>query len=319
MKKDNGAGLLRTSQRLWNPRFSVFRSFAGQASIYVAWVLFSASSLLSQNKVQFGLTPAMVVREFKPGEPFSVELEVSNGNSTPVLMRGLAMDFWYDDQNRNKFGPPGTFPQSASNWLEFVPTQIVVRENGSAKVHLIVTPPVGATGSFYAVAFLESKPELTEPAHGEKKALYTNIRLGTLMLFAAEKSQKYQVAVTDIKITPPGPDTSFNLDLQLANMSNTHIFPRSSLLVMDKDNHVVGKAQGEIRRFLPGEQKSISIPWSGNLKPGAYQAVVTLIYGNDQTVSKQVPFEVREPETTTALGPGPSVVQESKAPTRAPQ
>jgi hypothetical protein len=242
----------------------------------------------------------MVVQEFKPGEPFALELEVTNGNAAAVSMRGVAMDFWYDENNKNAFGPPGTMPQSASNWLEFVPPQISVPGNGSAKVRVIVTPPVAATGSFYTVAFLESKPELTEPAREGRKALYTNIRLGTLLLFAAEKSQKYNVEVNDIKITPPSSETSFNLEMQVSNLSNTHIFPKPALLIVDKSGRVAAKAQGEIKRFMPGEHKGISVPWSGNLKPGEYEALLTLVYAEDKTISKRTPFTVASADANAA-------------------
>lgn len=238
----------------------------------------------------------MVVQDFKPGEPFSLELELTNGNNAPVLMHGVAMDFWYDEKNHNVFGPPGTLPQSASNWIEFVPSQVAIPGRTSMKVRVIVTPPLTAAGSFYTVAFLESKPELTEAAHDGKKALYTNIRLGTLMLFAAEKTQKYSVDLSDLKVTPPGSDSAFNLELKFSNDSNTHVFPRPALLILDKDGHVVGKAQGEIKRFLPGEHKDLSIPWSGRLKPGAYEAVLTMVYGDDKTISRRIPFEVPQPD-----------------------
>jgi hypothetical protein len=259
---------------------------------YIFWAV--SLPLAAQSKIQFGLTPAMVVQEFKPGEPFAVELEVTNGNAAPVPMRGLAMDFWYDDKNKNVFGPPGTYSQSASNWLEFVPPQIVVPANGSAKIRLVVTPPLKAEGSFYSVAFLESRPELTEPARDGRKALYTNIRLGTLLLFAAEKTQKYLVELSDVKITPPSAETAFSLDLQLSNLSNTHIFPRPALLILDKESRVVAKAQGEIKRFMPGEHKGLSIPWSGRLKSGDYEAILTLVYADDRTVTKRVPFGVSD-------------------------
>jgi len=273
--------------------------------------------LAAQNKVQFGLTPAMVVQEFKPGEPFAIDLQVTNGNAAPVPMRGLAMDFWYDDKNKNVFGPPGTFAQSASNWLEFVPPQVTVPANGSATVRLIITPPLKAEGSFYTVAFLESRPELTEPAHEGRKALYTNIRLGTLVLLAAEKTQKYSVDLTEIKVTPPGTETTFNLEAQLSNQSNTHIFPRPALVILDKDHHVVAKAQGEIKRFMPGEHKALSIPWSGRLSSGDYEAVLTLVYGQDKTLTKSVPFVV---SNTDAMSQAPTAPKQEKAePVAVPQ
>jgi hypothetical protein len=252
----------------------------------------------------------MVVQEFKPGEPFVIELQVTNGNSAPVPMRGLAMDFWYDEQNKNVFGPPGSFAQSASNWVEFVPPQVIVPANGSAKIRLIITPPLKAEGSFYSVAFLESRPELTEPAREGRKALYTNIRLGTLLLLAAEKTETYSVTLSDVKVTPPSADATFNLEVQLSNQSNTHVFPRPALVILDKDHHVVAKAKGEIKRFMPGEHKSLSIPWSGRLPAGDYEAILTLVYGQDKTITKSVPFSV---SNTDAIAQSPNMKNEEKA------
>lgn len=234
----------------------------------------------------------MVVQEFKPGEPFAIDLQVTNGNGTPLPMRGVALDFWYDDDNKNVFSPPGTYAQSASNWLEFVPAAIVVPPNGSAKVRVIVTPPAKAEGSFYSVAFLESRPELSEPARNGNKALYTNIRLGTLLLFAAEKTEKYDLEISDVKVTPPSSETPFDLEFHVTNSSNTHIFPKPNLLILDKERHVVAKAQGEIQRFLPGQHKDLSVPWSGRLEPGDYDAILSLVYGEDKTLTRPIPFSV---------------------------
>jgi hypothetical protein len=143
------------------------RFVTGLASIGV--VLICIPQLRAQDpplQVKYGLTPAMVVKTFQPGQPFEVELVVSNGSTTPVLMRGLSMDFWYNEKNEKIFSPPGTLPHSASNWVEFVPRTFTAPAQGSAKVKMIVTPPANATGSYYSVAFVESKARNHAGRHG---------------------------------------------------------------------------------------------------------------------------------------------------------
>ncbi len=251
-------------------------------------------------EMKYGLTPAMVVRTFKPGQALEVELDVSNGSASPILMRGIAMDFWYNDKNEKVFAAPGSMPHSASNWIEFVPRLFMVPAEGSAKVKMIVTPPADASGSYYSVAFLESKPELTRPATSEKKALFTNIRLGALIMLAAENSENYKVEISDAKFSPPGPNRDLTLDFLLDNQSNTHVFPRSELALLNADHDLVAKGEGEIKRFLPQQKDRMSVSWNGTLPPGRYTAILTVVYGNDKIHTQEFPFTVSAAEEEMA-------------------
>ena len=242
--------------------------------------------------IKYGLTPAMVVKTFKPGQAFEVELTVANGSSLPVQMRGLAMDFWYSEQKEKIFAPPGSQPHSASNWIEFVPRYFTVRAQGSASVKMVVTPPADAFGSYYSVAFLESKPELTEGATAEKKALFTNIRLGALVMLASEKSEDYKIQLSDIQFTAPGPNRGLKLDFLLDNQSNTHVFPRTQLALLNSERNLVAKAEGEIKRFLPQQKERLLVTWGGTLPPGKYTAILTVVYGKNKIYTQEFPFEV---------------------------
>jgi hypothetical protein len=272
------------------------RLATGLASIGL--VLICVPRLPAQNplQVKYGLTPAMVVKTFQPGQPFEVELVVSNGSAAPVLMRGLAMDFWYNEKNEKIFSPPGTLPHSASNWIEFVPRTFTVPGQGSAKVKMIVTPPANVTGSYYSVAFVESKPEITRAATAESKATFTNVRLGTLILLSAEKSESYQIEVADARFSPPGPERDLYLDFLLDNQSNTHVFPRPQIAILNSQHELVAKADGEIKRFLPGQRDRLGVTWSGDLAADSYTAVLTIVYGGDKIYTQEFPFKVVSPE-----------------------
>jgi len=262
-------------------------------------VLVSVPLLRAQDpslQVKYGLTPAMVVKTFQPGQPFEVELVVSNGSAAPVLMRGVAMDFWYNEKNEKIFSPPDTQPHSASNWIEFVPRTFTVPGQSSAKVKMIVTPPANAMGSYYSVAFVESKPEITRAATAESKAMFTNVRLGTLILLSADKSESYKIEVSDTRFSPPGPDRDLYLDFLLDNQSNTHVFPRPQIAILNSQRELVAKADGEIKRFLPGQRDRVSLTWSGDLAADSYTAVLTMIYGGDKIYTQEFPFKVASPE-----------------------
>src|SRR5215475_6657093 len=132
------------------------------------YLLFAALACLMaagrQSHAQtLGLAPAQVVETFKPGVPFQFDLSTVNSGDTPVDMHVEITDFWYDEKNEKVFSSPGTSPRSAANWIQFVPDHFEVAAHGSQKMKAIITPPADARGGYYAVLFVQSKPQLSFP------------------------------------------------------------------------------------------------------------------------------------------------------------
>src|SRR5579871_745301 len=205
------------------------------------------ASALPAGAQSLGLTPAEIQYRFKPGQPFQFEIAMSNSGSMPALMRANVTDLWYNAKNEKLFNPAGSSPRSAANWMEVVPPQIVVPAGGTGKVKVVVTPPKDASGGYYGVVFLESRPELAQAATAESKAVFANIRLGSLILLSAENTEKYGVDISDPQLTPPDATHSLKLDFDLANNSNTHIFPETKIAILNSNHQLAGKADGAIQ------------------------------------------------------------------------
>jgi hypothetical protein len=239
-----------------------------------------------------GLVPAEVDYAFKPGQPFEFELSSTNHTQVPVDMRVTVTDLWYNEKNEKVFGPPGSSPHSAANWFEVVPRQIAVPAQGVGKVKVLVTPPLNTSGGYYAVVFLESKPELMSGAAREGKAVYTNLRLGCLVLLSAEHTQTYTAEVSNAKVTPPSGTRALQVDYVLTNKGNTHLFPKPAVAIFKSGKELVGKAEGDTKRFFPGQKDSMTVSWPGSLPPGSYTAVLTILYGEDKVYTQDLPFTV---------------------------
>ncbi len=267
-------------------RFFRLCSVLGAATL---WLGLAALPLEAQS---LALAPAEVQYRFKPGQPFQFDLSVSNDGGTPVLMRVTVTDLWYNEKNEKLFGPPGSSPRSAANWIEFVPRQFTVPAQGTRKVKVTVTPPLQVSGGYYAVIFAESKPELGQVATAERKAVYTNIRLGSLILLRGENTEQYAVDVSDAQFTPPEANRTMKLDFQLSNNSNTHIFPEARVAILNSRHELVAKAEGEMKRFLPQQNDRLSVSWAGTLPPGSYIAILTVVYGQDRIYTQEFPFTV---------------------------
>ena len=239
-----------------------------------------------------GLTPAEIRATFRPQQVLQFDLNVSNDSDTPVAMRGSVMDLWFDPAtNLKTFGTPGTLPHSAANWVTFVPPTFSVPAHGTGKVKVMVTPPAEATGGSYAVLFVESKPVLAQ-ATPDGKPIYTNLRLGALMLLSAAGSEDYRVAISNTRLTPPTANRNLELAFEVANLSNVHIFPESHLTIMNASKQVVGRADGEIRRFFPTQKDSLKLTWAGDLPVGEYTAVLTVSYGDNKVYTQTLPLHI---------------------------
>ena len=246
---------------------------------------------LSQGQ-SLGLAPAQIVQKFKPGVPFELDLSTVNNGDTSVEMNVEITDFWYNEKNEKVFSSAGTSPRSAANWIQFVPEHFEVAAHGTQKMRAIVTPPADADGGYYAVLFVESKPQLSFDKTNDGKTVFTNMRLGCLVLLETEKTAQYKIELSNLKLTPPTGNQGLDLTFDLLNSGNTHVFPTARVAILDAQHKLVAKAEGDIKRFLPGQKESMHVTWAGDLPSGEYSAVLTIAYGDDRIETQVLPMTI---------------------------
>lgn len=240
------------------------------------------------------LAPAEVIATFTPGQPVRVEFSVSNSGNQPVAIRSTVTDLWYNEKNEKTFGPAGSSPRSAAPWIQFVPRLVTIAPNSSARLTAFITPPPDAEGGYYAVAFVESKPELAQQGTRDTQPVFANIRLGALLLLTADGTDRPELLLDDVRLSPPSESENLAVTVTATNHGNTHVFPKATLTVLDGERHVVAKAEADPRRFLPGQTETVRLNWSGRLPAGAYEGVLTVLYGKKQLQTKSLPFTVSQ-------------------------
>lgn len=251
----------------------------------ISWPVLSYSQSL-------GLAPAQVVQKFKPGVPFEFDLTTANSGDMPVEMSVEITDFWYNENNEKMFNAPGTSPRSAANWIQFVPEHFDVAAHASQKMKAIVTPPADAKGGYYAVLFVKSKPQLSFDKTKDGKQVFTNMRIGCLVLLSAESTEQFKIAVSDVNLTPPSANKGLDLSFVIENQGNTHVFPTPRLAILNSQHKLVAKADTEMKRYLPGQKDAMHVNWTGTLDPGTYTAVLTIAYGEDRIETKALPLVI---------------------------
>jgi hypothetical protein len=156
----------------------------------------------------------------------------------------------------------------------------------------IVTPPANADGGYYAVLFVESKPQLSFDKTKDGKTVFTNMRLGCLVLLETEKTARYKIELSHLHLIPPSTNQGLDLTFDLLNSGNTHVFPVARLAILDDQQKLVAKAESDAKRFLPGQKDSMRVTWTGDLPSGHYNAVLTVSYADDRIETQVIPMTI---------------------------
>ncbi|HJT18760.1 MAG TPA: hypothetical protein VJ853_15290 [Thermoanaerobaculia bacterium] len=258
----------------------------------LAFIVLLATAPVARGQ-SLGIAPGQIDAAFKPGVAFELELNIANYGSSDVELHTEVRDFWYNaTTNEKTFAVAGSSPRSAANWIQFVPRTFHVAPNAVQKIKAIVTPPGDAKGGYYAALFVESTPLATNKRSKDGRAVFTNLRLGCLVLLRTQDDDAYDVAISNLQISPPTATHELTATFDVDNRSNTHIFALPRLAILDSKRNLVAKARAEEKRYLPAQKATMTVNWSGSLPSGDYIAVVTLIYAGDHVETKEVSFRV---------------------------
>ena len=247
-----------------------------------------------------GLTPAYIDATVKRGMSYKQGFTISNNTNTRLRFKCFPGDYWYNDKNEKLFGRAGTLPRSASMWVQFTPSEIIVEANASATVNVVISVPQNAEGGYYTMPYFEGEPADAADESGRKdgtaRATFA-VRMGGLLMFAVEGASTYQVDITDGKINPPTASKELEILLNIKNSGNAHVRLRGLFAVLDPEGKLVGRGRIEEKRYLPGERNTLQALWGEELPKGKYTAIVTLTHDRAAmeaaTLTYELPFEIK--------------------------
>jgi hypothetical protein len=243
------------------------------------------------------ITPAYVDAQVKRGTAYSKNFTITNNTKARLLFNCSVADYWYDEQNRRVEGRPGTFPRSASTWIQFSPAEVVVEPNSSASVKLLITVPLGAAGGYYAAPVFEAKPLPSEPKGNSVRTSVGISIHGVLMLTTADAAE-YNVEIVGGQLKPPTASSELEMQLDVRNLGSAHARVRGVYALLDAAGKLAGRGKLKDKNLMPGQRIACQSWWAGRLAPGRYVAVVTLSYdragAEPATVVYELPFEVKQ-------------------------
>lgn len=250
-----------------------------------------------------GVSPASVEAKVRRGSTYTQAYTLSNSTGERLRLRCSVIDYWYDQQNKRVTGRPGTLPRSASAWVQFLPSELIVEPHSSATVKVLITVPLAATGGYYTMPVFEALPikaaDAPSPSGESTATASIGIRFRGLVMLATEDASEYNVEIMGGKILAPTASTPLELDLDVRNRGTVHARVHGNFALLDAKGNLSGRGKVENVRFLPGQRNILRVPWAGELSPGHYTAVITLSYERVEmeaaTIVYELPFDVSQP------------------------
>ena len=250
-------------------------------------------------KNSLGLTPAMVDANVKRGKTYVQEFTVVNDTGTRLRFHCFVNDYWYGEKNERVITRPGTQPRSASNWVQFSPSEIIIEPRSSGVVKAIISVPESAAGGYYTIPFFEGEP-VEKPTDTQKDGTAiaaVAVRLGGLLMLATEDKSEYNLSVAGAKVLPPTAASALEMQFDLNNSSTAHARVRGMFVILDAAGKIVGRGRVEEKRYLPGQRDFLNTTWAGELSSGKFTAIVTLTYdragSEPASLISEIPFDIR--------------------------
>lgn len=264
---------------------------------FLGITLLMSFGVVQAQQASVGITPASIDANIKRGASYTQKFTLTNNTDTPLRFRCSISDIWYDEQNNRLNGRAGTLPRSASLWIQFSPSELIVEPNSSGVVKAVITVPQGATGSFYSVPVFEAMPVTKSVTQIKVSTATIGVRFRGLMMLTTTEGSEYNVEIMGGKIQPPTASSELELNLDLRNRGTAHAKVRGAFAILNASGALVGRGNIEEKRFLPSQRNLIKGKWAGELPPGKYICIVTLSYNRTAleptSMVYEIPFEVK--------------------------
>jgi hypothetical protein len=268
-------------------------------------VLFCSTALTQAQQSSVGVSPASVEAKVKRGSTYTQTYALFNNTNERMRFRCSLLDYWYDENNKRLTGRPGTFPRSASLWVQFSPSEVIVEPHGTASVRATISVPLMAAGGYYTMPVFEAMPVKNKPASGNTATASIGVRFRGLVMLATEDANEYIVEIMGGRVLPPTTSTPLEMDIDVRNRGTVHARVHGVFAILDAKGTLAGRGKVEDDKFLPGQREMMKVPWAGELQPGHYTALLTLSYDRvgmePATLVYELPFEVSQQNPVTQV------------------
>lgn len=229
------------------------------------------------------IKPAVIEDRADPGSAYTYTIRVTNISASEKLFYINAQDIvGLTDAGLPIFSNEDELtPYEMSTWISVPERSITLLPEETREISFTITVPADASpGSHFAGLFLDSEPQrqrVTGAAVGMRVGSIISLRISGNIL---EEAQLREFSTRQIVYGNP----SVDFEAKVANLGNVLLRPRGIVEITNMRGTKVAsiKVNDSAAPVFPGSDKTYTVKWeTEGFAFGRYQAVISLVYGED--------------------------------------
>ncbi|MBP9733330.1 MAG: hypothetical protein KBD07_03020 [Candidatus Omnitrophica bacterium] len=231
---------------------------------------------------------ARVRLEMTPGETKAGQIHISNPTDGTVTVKVYTEDWEYlDSGNGDKdFFPAGTLPNTASPWITYNPSLLVIEPFGKQTVdYTIAVPSAVDGGTRYSIMFFETSLGVGQNEEGASVSVAG--RIGSLFYVDIAGTVRHEGKIELLEFTPGKGNRPSVIRPVFKNTGNTSLTVEGEFMLIDAEG--AAKARGKLNPIYSREGSTTSqeTEWPGRLAPGTYDGVFTFDLGDGELLVEE--------------------------------
>src|SRR6185369_14343982 len=227
------------------------------------------------------IDPAVITLSGKFGQSTTQKVMLTNGTTQPLDFVLEAHDIIVKDGKR-VFIPAGRQTDGIAASAVFSQRQVTVPPNQTRGVDVTVTVPP-RTEQRAVVVYFRGTSII------QAKAAKTTASLGALLTFTL--SDQTSLVSRDLVVKPQTSRSNTSFSQELTNDGTEPLVITGAAVVVDRQGRLLGRADFQPQRLLPGETGAVHTDFPAELERGSYRAVSTLAFER-KTLTKAAEFRV---------------------------
>jgi hypothetical protein len=224
-----------------------------------------------------GVAPSTIEMETAPGSVSRQVLRVKNFNQDKAIRLTVSSTDWtLTDSGEVELLPPKSIEQSATPWIRFSPSVLMLKPNSVGTVTVDIAPPVtGLNRGDYRTAIVVSTVLPGKKDREDKTGVWNRYQIASLF-YANVNNGKSQPEIVSAGFDNADAENRRRLKIALNNTGNAHARLKGEVRLLDTQEKVVATMPLE-SVVLDKQTRDITLDFEKlDLAPGKYSADITL-------------------------------------------
>lgn len=185
---------------------------------------------------------------------------------------------------------------SCKSWITFKPDKIKLEKGKAQQIQYAINVPAASSGEYVASILIDQDqyPSPLEANRTGQVRIKITPRISIPVYATIKKSLKRSAAISNFTSAASEDKKSVSISITIKNTGTTHIRPKTSLVILDKNGAVANRASlGEALPMFAGFKERLSTVWTPRF-PGKYTAIATVDIGTEPLIQENIAIEVKE-------------------------